>query len=89
MARSSKPTITATPSGYGYTPGDHHRYVWDGEGTTATVYRIVPREGRGLDLQDTGDRIPMEGVARTATAYMAAVDGWRAGGQSSTPEPAP
>ncbi|HEY6074632.1 MAG TPA: hypothetical protein VIV15_14925, partial [Anaerolineales bacterium] len=73
-------TVTVRPA-FAYTPGDHRRYVWNG-GLTAAVERIVITDwGNGVHevtFTPTGDWIPMEGVARTASAFMDAVDRWRA-----------
>lgn len=64
-----------------YSPGDGHTYTWDGASATATVYRHSYRTaGTGpIILTDTGDTVSMDGVARTATAFMDTVDRWRAG----------
>ena len=75
MARTKSTAAASLPAAYTYTPGDHRRYVWNG-GEVATVERITVTDGR-LSFQPTGDLVPMDGVARTASAFMARVDTWR------------
>lgn len=84
MAQAKK--IQTAPDAFRYSPGDGHTYTWDGASTTATVYRHragVSRPEDSMDtrlqLERTGDTVPMDGVARTATAFMDAMDRWRAG----------
>lgn len=77
MPRSS----TATPGlrdAFTYSPGDHHRYVWDGRvpGTIA-VERIRTGTAGRLTFEPTGDMIEVPaGTLRTATALGALVDSW-------------
>jgi hypothetical protein len=59
-----------------YTPGDHHVYVWPGEGDMIKVYRIK-NHATGMDQEDTGDRIDATDTARTLTAMVERVDRWR------------
>lgn len=77
-----------------YAPGDGHVYVWGpGDGDTITVHRIKRQASMAhpglpggtaiglssrLDLEDTGDRIPVP-AQPTATAMADAVDAWRDG----------
>lgn len=82
MAQAKK--IQTAPDAFRYSPGDGHTYTWDGASTTATVYRHHQVTG-GLDLRLTGDTVPMDGVARTATAFMDAMDRWRAGRVTGEP----
>ena len=76
MAQRTKILTTTDRPAFAYTPGDHRRYVWNG-GQTAAVERITV-DGTVVTFQPTGDWVPMDGVARTASAFMAAVDRWRA-----------
>ena len=61
---------------FAYTPGDGHRYAW--RGSVIVVERIRRVDPEGLDFRPTGDVIPCPEI-QTATAFMAAVDQWRAG----------
>ena len=57
-----------------YTPGDRHRYTWDGD-KTILVERIS-QTGQAIQFTPTGDVIDAP-TTRTAAAMMAAVDEWR------------
>lgn len=75
------PRRTVTPGAlavaFTYTPGDHHRYTWNGNGAIAVD--LIRTRGPGtIYFEPTGDLIPVpEGTRRTATALAALVDSWR------------
>jgi hypothetical protein len=73
--RKSTETPSTMRHAFEYTPGDHCRYTWSG-GEHAAVERITVTDGR-LTFAPTGDLVPMDNVARTASAFMARVDTWR------------
>ena len=83
MARKSTSTGTMIDR-FRYAPGDGHVYVWPaGDDTEAIrVYRIKSPDP--LIVTDTGDRIDIKDVARTATAMAARVDRWWIARQSVT-----
>lgn len=83
MPRKSATVVDSRPPAYRYSPGDGHTYTWDG-GPTATVWRhqarvTGPHEGweARLQLTRTRDTVPMDGCARTATAFAARVAAWK------------
>jgi len=65
---------TSNIPAFQYTPGDRHRYVWDGD-QTIIVQRIV-RTGLVTMYVATGDTIPAPDK-RTAQAMADAVNQWR------------
>lgn len=74
--KSTSAPAPADRPAFTYSPGDRHTYTWDGTADHATVYRHWTADGL-LTMEPVG-RVPMDGTARTATAFMAAVDRWRA-----------
>ena len=79
MSRAStKPAPGTMRDAFRYSPGDGHTYTWDGSRETADVCQHFTSDG--LLTMETVDRVPMAGVARTATAFMAAVDQWHLAG---------
>lgn len=60
---------------YTYTPGDGHRYTWDG-GPVVTVERITTVAG--VLVFTPGDPIAVGTISRTVTAFTDAVDAVRA-----------
>lgn len=78
--RTSTPAPADRPA-FTYSPGDRHTYRWDGTADHATVWRHgyrVDADGKHLTFTRTTDTVPMAGTARTATAFMDAMDRWRA-----------
>lgn len=69
--------MTTTDQPFQYTPGDGHRYRWDG---TVIVVEKISTVGQAITYSPTGDTIPAP-ATRTATAMCAAVNEWRAGGR--------
>ena len=57
-----------------WTPGDNHRYVWDGY--DSIIVERISQTGQAITFTPTGDVIPAP-TTRTATAMCAAVDEWR------------
>jgi hypothetical protein len=74
MARS-KIDPNAMIDRFTYSPGDGHRYRWQAGREVIVVERIITH-ANGVDLQPTGDTIPIP-AARTLTAMAARVDQWR------------
>lgn len=64
---------TPTDQPFQYTPGDGHRYRWDGQ---VIIVEKISQVGQATTYSPTGDTIPAPAV-RTATAMMAAVNEWR------------
>lgn len=60
---------------YTYTPGDGHRYTWDG-GPVVTVETITTVAG--VLVFTPGDPIRVGTIRRTVTAFTDAVDAIRA-----------
>jgi hypothetical protein len=74
MGTKNTSPVTDIPA-FAWTPGDRHRYVWDGQ-DEIIVQRIDVGVGGAVTHVPTGDVIPAP-ATRTATAMCAAVNEWR------------
>lgn len=74
MGIKNTSTVSDIPA-FVWTPGDRHRYVWDGQ-DAIIVQRIDTGPGQAVTYVPTGDVIPAP-ATRTATAMCAAVNEWR------------
>lgn len=65
--------VSAIPA-FQYTPGDRHRYTWDGDAWI--IVERISQVDQTITFTPTGDAIPAP-ATRTGTAFMAAVNEWR------------
>ena len=75
---ATKAAVPGMIDAFQYAPGDGRRYSWSGVTSADIMVERIDTIDGILVMVPTGDLIPAP-ETRTATAFMDAVDAWRAG----------